>query len=92
MSVTGHTLSLQDEIAAYDAMQDHLEDNYFGKWVFFYKRELVNAYDSYKDAYADAVRRFGKGPFLIRLVGHSPEFFPAPRAYSRWEKRGISAI
>ena len=37
--------TLDENIAAYDAMRDHLELEYFGKWVVFYDEEFVGSYD-----------------------------------------------
>ena len=60
---------LDDEIAAYEAMRDNLEAHHMGRWVLVHSRELVGEYDSFEVAAEDAVRRFGRGPFLIRQVG-----------------------
>lgn len=61
--------TLDENIAVYDAMRDRLEQEYFGKWVVFYDREFVGSYEESDDAGYDAMRRFGRGPYLIRQVG-----------------------
>ena len=63
---------LSEEIAAYEAMRDILEMDYFGKWVIFHDKALVGSYDSFEDAGEDALKRFGRGPYLIRRVGEGP--------------------
>lgn len=61
--------TLDENIAAYDAMRGHLETEYHGKWVVFYDQELVGSYDWSDEAGLDAMVRFGRGPYLIRQVG-----------------------
>ncbi len=61
--------TLTENIAAYDALRDYLELEHFGKWVVFYDEELAGCYDEFEDAGYDAIKRFGRGPYLIRQVG-----------------------
>ena len=67
--------TLDENIAAYDAMRDHLELEYFGKWVVFYDEEFVGSYDESEDAAQIAIERFGRGPYLIRQVGARRELW-----------------
>ena len=69
--------TLSSQIAAYEEMRDVLEVDHFGKWVVFYGGELVDTYGSSEEAAVDAVRRFGRGPYLIRQVGAPPVRLPA---------------
>ena len=69
--------TLSSQIAAYEEMRDLLEIDHFGRWVVFYGGELVDTYESFEDAAEDAVRRFGRGPYLIRQVGAPPVRLPA---------------
>lgn len=73
--------TLSEEIAAYESMQRSLEMDYFGKWVVFHNKNLSGVYDSFESAAADAVRRFGRGPYLIREVGAGPVRLPASVLY-----------
>ena len=68
--------TLSTQIAAYAEMRDLLGVDYFGKWVIFQGGELVDTYESSEEAVADAVRRFGRGPYLIRQVGAPPARLP----------------
>ena len=61
--------TLDENIAVYDEMRAHPEQEYFGKWVVFHDREFVGSYDEFEDAGYDAIRRFGRGAYLIRQVG-----------------------
>ena len=60
---------LESDIAAYNKMREELESNHTGKWVLFHQGELVSLYESFEAAAEDAVRRFGRGPYLIRQIG-----------------------
>ena len=73
--------TLSTQIAAYEEMRDALETDHFGKWVVFYGGKLVDPYESFEEAAEDAVRRFGRGPYLIRQVGAPPITLPAPVLY-----------
>ena len=68
---------VKDEIAAYEKMRDELEAQHMGKWVLFNDLELIGVYDSFEAAAEDAVRRFGRGPYLLRQVGAPPVTLPA---------------
>ena len=63
---------LSEEIAAYERMQDLLETDHFGEWVVIHDGELIGAYTAFEDAAETAIRRFGRGPYLIRRVGRGP--------------------
>ena len=60
---------LRDDIAAYGAMRLDLESSSLGKWVVFHNKELIATFDSFDEAAREAVRRFGRGPYLIRQIG-----------------------
>ena len=66
------TPNLEREIAAYEKQRGDLEAHHMGKWVVFYGDDFGGAFDSLDSAAQEAVRRFGRGPFLIRQVGAPP--------------------
>ncbi len=72
---------LSKEIAAYERMQDLLETDHFGDWVVVHDCELIGTYAEFEDAADEAVRRFGRGPYLIRQVGEGPITLPASVLY-----------
>lgn len=72
---------LKEEIAAYEKMCNDLEIDHFGKWVIVCNKELAGTYDSFELAAEDAVKRFGRGPYLIRKVGASPITLPTSVLY-----------
>ena len=61
--------TLDENIAAYNAMRGQLEAEQHGKWVIFYDKGLVGSHVWSDDACTDAMVRFGRGPYLIRQVG-----------------------
>lgn len=68
---------LNDEIAAYDRMRADLETQHNGQWVVIRDGALQGAYDEFEAAAEEAVRCFGRGPYLIRQVGAGPLTLPA---------------
>lgn len=68
---------LDREIAAYDEMKAHLERNHMGKFVVVHDAHLIGSWDTLDAAAQEAVRRFGKGPYLIRRAGDTPQRLPA---------------
>ncbi len=69
--------TLDRDIEAYEKAQADLEARYNGKWVLFYDAKFVDAFESFELVAQEAVRRFGRGPYLIRQVGAPPMTLPA---------------
>ncbi len=65
-------MPLETEIAAYEAMREELERHYKGKFVIFHGKDFIGAFDTLDAAASEAVRQFGRGPYLIRQVGVPP--------------------
>ena len=65
------------DIAAYETIQAELESKHVGKWVLVKDEALVGVYDGFELAADDAVKRFGRGPYLIRQIGAPPVTLPA---------------
>jgi hypothetical protein len=72
---------INSDIAAYDAMRGELESDHTGKWVLFHERQLISIYPSFEAAAEEAVKQFGRGPYLIRQVGAPPLVLPASVMY-----------
>ena len=70
-------MDVTSEIAAYDRMRAELEIDHMGKWVLIKDGQLIALYESFEQTASDAVRRFGRGPYLIRQVGAPPVTLPA---------------
>ena len=68
---------LAKEIAAFERMQPDLERHHMGKFVVFHGEEFAGGWDTLDAAASEAVRRFGRGPYLIRQVGAPPIAIPA---------------
>ena len=78
---------IRDEIAAYESMQSALESEHIGEWALVRDGKLVRLYDSFETVAEEAVRRFGRGPYLIRQVGAPPVTLPASVLYHRDDGR-----
>jgi len=67
---------LDTEIRAFEHMLPRLEREHMKRWVLVHDEQLIDAFDSFELAADAAVRRFGRGPFLIRQVGAQPDALP----------------
>jgi hypothetical protein len=72
---------IDHEIAAFREMQPDLEKDHPGKFVLIKQRKLIGVFDSFEQAADAAVRRFGRGPYLLRQVGAPPMTLPASVVY-----------
>ena len=73
---------LQFEIDAYQRMESELKARHHGRWVLLHDGALIDSFDTFEGAAAEAVRRFGRGPFLIRQVGAPPTTLPISVMYA----------
>ena len=74
---------LEAEIARYESMRTELERDHDGEWAVIHNGDLVGTYQTFDDASAEAVKRFGRGPYLIRQIGAPPRQIPASLQYRR---------
>jgi hypothetical protein len=74
---------LEREIAAFEQMLPQLERDHYQKWAVFHAADFIGAYDSFDSAAKEAVKRFGRGPYLIRQVGAPPTAMPASLMHHR---------
>jgi hypothetical protein len=74
--------ALKKERRAFKRMRVDLEAKHRGEWVVFRRDELVSTYPTFEMAATDAMRRFGRGPYLIREVGAGDEVLPASVVYA----------
>jgi hypothetical protein len=68
---------LKQDIATYERLRSEIEAAHMGKWALVHDERLVGVFDSFSDAATEAVRLFGRGPYLIRQVGAPPVTLPA---------------
>ena len=71
------TMTLSENIAAFEAIQNILEADKLGRWVVFYDGRLEGDFSEFQPAIEFAVERWGRGPYLIRQVGRPPFVVPA---------------
>lgn len=75
------TDALDQEITAFEQLKPSLIEHHLGKYVVIKNGQLQGSFDSFNNAAEESVKRFGKGPFLIRQVGNRPAPIPASVAY-----------
>ncbi|MCH9023647.1 MAG: hypothetical protein IID32_12930, partial [Planctomycetes bacterium] len=68
----GPTSDLERNIQAYEAMEIDLFKHHTNQWVVFHDGELMDTFDTLDDAATEALRQFGRGPYLIRQVTIAP--------------------
>jgi hypothetical protein len=68
---------LDREIDAFNQMKADLEQHHMHQFVVIKDSDLIGAFDTLDAAAGEAVRRFGRGPYLIRQVGAFPPALPA---------------
>ena len=73
--------NLLKDIESYETMRKELEATRFGKWVVFHNEKLHSEHETFEAAAKDAVKHFGRGPYLIRCVGAPPQTLPASVLY-----------
>ena len=56
------TMTLETEIVYFESKREEYEQHYMGKFVVIRGMELVGAFDTFANAAAEAVARFGRGP------------------------------
>jgi hypothetical protein len=59
---------LRKELDYYKTHRDELLSHYENKFVLIRDNELLGAFDNPQDAYAEAIKRFGNVPVLIKPV------------------------
>lgn len=79
--------NLDIELAAYRSQLFDLETQFFGKWVLFCGSERVGIFDTFEVAAGEAVKRFGRGPYLIREIGAPPVSLPVCVVQRRTDDR-----
>jgi len=71
-------MALEREIRAFEARRGELEKQYNRKFVIFHDDDFAGAFDDFDSAAREAIKRYGRGPYLIRQVGVPPtEYVPA---------------
>lgn len=60
---------LTQEYAVYEAKREELEAAHTGKYVLIKGDEVIGIFDTLDDALRVAVKRFGRGPYLIEEIG-----------------------
>ena len=73
---------LAQEIALFEKLRRELEAKEMGKWALIRDDALVGTFQEFEEAADEAVRRFGRGPYLIREIGSPDVTLPASVVYA----------
>jgi hypothetical protein len=73
---------LVQERKLFERLRPELEARSKGKWALIRDSEFVGTFDDFEAAAKEAVRRFGRGPYLIREVGAPDVTLPASVIYA----------
>jgi hypothetical protein len=68
-------MTLEKELALYAQIKADLLKNHAGKFVLIKDEDFIGAYDSAENAYGEGVKRFGRGPFLVKKVTEQDEVY-----------------
>ena len=74
---------LDKEYAVFNGMKEQLEAEHHLEWVVIHEDEFVGVFEEFENAAVEAIRRFGRGPYLITQVGKPPFRLPASIQYRR---------
>lgn len=73
---------LAQERKLYEQLRPELEAKAKGQWALIRDKEFVGTFPTFEAAAKEAVRRFGRGPYLIREIGAPDVTLPASVVYS----------
>jgi len=76
---------LSQERKLFEKLRPELETKALGQWALIRDSEFVGTFDSFEAAAAEAVRRFGRGPYLIREIGAPDVTLPASVVFASFE-------
>lgn len=65
---------LDKEYAVFNDLKERLEAKHHLEWVVIHQDEFVGVFKQFEDAADVAVRRFGRGPYLITQIGAPPTY------------------
>lgn len=70
--------ALQEELETYVRREEELKKSAPGKFVVIKHSEVIGTFDSLDAALAEATRRFGLEPYLVRQIGTQVEMLQIP--------------
>ena len=68
---------LKTETAYYDEHAEELLLTYPNRYLLIHGDQLIGDYERHSEAVGDGVRRYGRGPFLVRRTGDKQLVFTA---------------
>ena len=75
MAAKEQEVLLEVESCFYEKMRDEFVEKYPNRFLLIHKEELIDHFSTMDEALDDGVRRFGSGPFMVRMSGaDEPQF------------------
>lgn len=64
-----NTNMLLAETDLYKQRMEQFVQEHNREWVVIHKKEIAGFYQDFQEAAANAIQRFGRGPYLIKQIG-----------------------
>lgn len=68
-------MALDTELATFAKMRDELVASHKGKFALIHREDFLGSFDNAENAYRDGLARFGRDPFLVKLIGEQEETY-----------------
>ncbi|OFW10224.1 MAG: hypothetical protein A3G20_09970, partial [Acidobacteria bacterium RIFCSPLOWO2_12_FULL_59_11] len=66
---------LEKELAHFEKIKAELLQKYDGKFALIHEEQFIGAFDSPENAYQEGIKRFKKGPFLVKRISEHEEVY-----------------
>lgn len=68
-------MALETELATFEAIKATLLANHEGKFALIKGADFLGSFDTAENAYAEGIKRFGRGEFLIKRISVKDEVY-----------------
>jgi hypothetical protein len=68
-------MALDQELETFARMKDDLVASHKGKFALIHGDSFLGSFDNAENAYKDGLARFGREPFLVKLIGEQEETY-----------------
>jgi hypothetical protein len=68
-------MALDIELATFSRMKEELLAVHRGKFALIHGEDFIGAFDSAENAYKDGLVKFGRNPFLVKLIIEQEETY-----------------
>lgn len=68
-------MALEKELETFARLKEQLLASHRGKFALIHGDDFLGAFDSAENAYQEGVNKFGRDPFLVKLIGEQEEIY-----------------